>query len=53
MKKLRALGGVTMEKKTKQLLKELALIALVAIGLYFAAFVWFFMFFSNATVVWG
>ncbi len=42
-----------MEKKTKQLLKELALIALVAIGLYFAAFVWFFMFFRNATVIWG
>ncbi len=49
----RDFGGVTMDKKTKRLLKELALIALVAIILYFVAFVWFIFFFRNATVIWG
>lgn len=49
----RDFGGVTMDKKTKRLLKELALIGLVAIILYFVAFVWFFMVFGNVTVIWG
>ncbi|WP_312061052.1 hypothetical protein [Anaerotignum sp.] len=42
-----------MDKKTKRLLKELALIGLVAIILYFVAFFWFFMVFGNVTVIWG
>lgn len=42
-----------MDRKTRQFLKELGLIALVAIGLYIVAFFWFLYVLGNVTIIWS